>query len=748
MSTQSVSVRYRPVRIGFLIESGNISSLVKAAEINTILWGGIHNPIIAVDTDVKKARELIELFNVDVLFPVDSSETIKKIVEEDKFRSLPMLHSLFYEDWYTKKQELAVLDVINLFDCLWEKEFKLRSRTYKSRFRVMNWSTESDLDKLFTLRYGRFPSKQLNLKYEYEELFLGGLKGVKTEVGKTIAQENAALRFINPILTTSHNLTGYFGEGANFGVYFGDHNSFDDLLYFWNLRAGGMILDFIPETMIAKYKTYFATLLRDFDKYPNRHPEFPDSAILFVKTNSRMDEVSKLLKGHKSTKRLSFRVEAGYTFNEPSVFYFDWQTANCGVDKSYERYQLSVSLPLKNFLVDLGRKRNQEIAINIEPMGEFGYEGHTLKLPFLSGFNEFFSRQVAFDPWKLKVGKDGITLIEEQNRDFVTVFPIAQDAIILEIFKQAGFTDVATSHPGRIAKNIVKQMGNLEDCRVFKMECVRKLLSSPDSISRASLNQTIKIDAVKHKDLILVRGQKEATPTKSDVIKHLLDKKLISIGYSLKCSNCGLMSWFSLKQIDAVWVCQYCDASNDASQQIYDNKSTDFQTSGLFQLEKKRQEGSIPVILTLLLLQRTIRDFGFLFSTALTLKLTEAYEIDFCVIEQLPRDHSVKICIGECKENGEIDDNDIANLKLIREKLIQLGMECYLIFSKIAKFTDAETARFKVLQTENIPIILLTGAELDEPMQPYWNSKDPSLPQKHAVSLEDLQRNSAYLYLR
>jgi hypothetical protein len=46
MNTTRVYIKKRPVKIGFLIEEGNIDDLVKIAGINTLLWGGIYNPII------------------------------------------------------------------------------------------------------------------------------------------------------------------------------------------------------------------------------------------------------------------------------------------------------------------------------------------------------------------------------------------------------------------------------------------------------------------------------------------------------------------------------------------------------------------------------------------------------------------------------------------------------------------------------------------------------------------------------
>ena len=67
MATNSLSIKYRPIKIGFLIRDGSIDDLVKAAEINTLLWGGIYNPIIPVSKSNKDfSNQLLSLFSVDV----------------------------------------------------------------------------------------------------------------------------------------------------------------------------------------------------------------------------------------------------------------------------------------------------------------------------------------------------------------------------------------------------------------------------------------------------------------------------------------------------------------------------------------------------------------------------------------------------------------------------------------------------------------------------------------------------------
>lgn len=100
MAFVNLSIKYRPVRIGFLVRDGSIDDLVKTAGINTLVWGGIYNPIIPVSTDLKSAEQLMNLFSVDVLFPVSHSQGIDDLIKKYPFLRNPghYAENIFYED--------------------------------------------------------------------------------------------------------------------------------------------------------------------------------------------------------------------------------------------------------------------------------------------------------------------------------------------------------------------------------------------------------------------------------------------------------------------------------------------------------------------------------------------------------------------------------------------------------------------------------------------------------------------------
>src|SRR6267142_3180906 len=130
MATLQLKVRYRPLKIGFLVPLGDVAGLVTAARINTLLWGGIRNPILPIGGDERFTEQLLKLFNVDVLFPVTQNTDITAFTNKYPFLATigHVAENIFFEDWYTKKQNIAVLDVLHLIDYYWATQLRHRAR--------------------------------------------------------------------------------------------------------------------------------------------------------------------------------------------------------------------------------------------------------------------------------------------------------------------------------------------------------------------------------------------------------------------------------------------------------------------------------------------------------------------------------------------------------------------------------------------------------------------------------------------
>jgi len=756
MASINLSIKYRPVRIGFLVRDGSTDDLVKAAGINTLLWGGIYNPIIPVSTNSKFAEQLINLFSVDVLFPTSHTKEIDDLIKKYPFLRTPAHYAenIFYEDWHTKKNIVGYLDSLNIVNYFWEKEFKHKPKGYKSNCALIKWEENDELKYLFQILFGYFPT-EYNLKYDFENAFLKGLRSREIKISTNSSIPKNLAETISPIRLTASELIGYGGTWQGDGIYVGDENNFYDLLYFWNLRASGLFIEFLPKNKIKRFKEYIDAILEIFNNTPNRNPNIED----WINVYYRMphSEFENLVKELKSKKCLVLSHCDEIIWNglniKPANLYFGWENILASVDKSYNRYVVSVSLPEKKFIVD--KNRNVEwkhLIVSIDPISEFEFPEHTLKPPFIRQLNEFYSREIAFDPRKIRIAKDGVAAIVESNDNSLFLYPIPHQALIQKVFELAGLKS-EISQAGLITKRIIKKLEGVDGGRVFKISGVRKLfrkLKTDECITKGEATKIIWEDGnFKKFENLYIEQREKAKLTTDDVFNFLLKKDFLRPGLELICNHCKLPNWISLQEIDDIWRCNYCGDDNKTSLQLKDRGDWKFRKSGLF-AKDNNQEGAIPVILTLLVFLRIFDFSKFIYSPSLKLiSENKSCEIDFCIL-QYQRGDKIQLGIGECKsEGGVIDQEDVDNLKFIWNKVKSLNIDCYLVFSKTAeKFEQSEIDLFKKVKEENIPIILLTNKEM-EPHDSYCEIPEAdNLPEKYASDMIDMSRNSVYLYLK
>lgn len=757
--------KYRPLKIGFLVEDGSIEDLIKAAKINTLLWGGIHNPIIPVASDTSHAEHLISVAPIDVLYPIKNTSNIEQVLKKFPFLKAPryFMHELFQEDWRTKKNELAYLDAFNIIEKNYQKYFKGRQGSGKSNCAMIDWEKDDSLSNLFPILFGQY-SSDFNLKDDFRSAFIKGLRSHELKIQKDKSLSKEFANKITPIILTGQHLKNY---GRNYfrgdGVYLGDHTDFKDLLAFWNLRVVDLSIIFLPIQQVERFQEFTQEHLSRLETLNINHPnKYEPRGITFYYQNKDEKLVTEIIKkfplknppfvsGTTNFYDLEF-LEKLPTDN------LSWEFAMGNIEKIDENYSVTINLPDKKFLPETDRDlKKQTLAMSIGAHSSFWHEGRFLNLPFFRKLNEFYSREISFDPWKIRVEEEGLAVIIDLDDKYETLRPIDQNLLIKKVLELATIPS-ETSQPGLLTERIIKKIDSLEGGRIFKIGGVRKLLDqlkSGDAITRGEATKTIWQDGhfKKHENLH-IEYRRAPKLTVQDTFDFLLKKGFFRAGLEFQCDDCRLFSWLPMRDINDDWICEYCGHSNKTSLHIKDRGDWKFRKSGLF-AKDNNQEGAVPVILTLLVFKRIFDMGGFAYTTALKLKLSskeleKELETDFSIL-QYERGDQVQLAIGECKsDGGEITEEDIQNLKLARSQIESTtGMDCYLVCSKTAdKFTDTEIGIFKNLFKEDQRLILLTNKEL-EPYNPYWEDEDvDKLPHKYALRFLQMAGNSYYRYLK
>jgi hypothetical protein len=754
------------------VPDGSIDDLAKAAGLATLLWGGIYCPIVPVSADAKFAQQLIDLFNVDVLFPLAESPEINQIVEANRFLSFmqPYEIGLLSQQWQSEKKGLVCLDILHPILLYWAKQIKEVPEGESSHARLVQWHESDPLAVMFSLQFGYFPSAY-DLKIDFKRAFVEGLRGKEQAITMTDAVDEGLNENVTPIAFTSHYVESTRSRWDS-GVYIGNASSFLDLLSFWNLRAAGAALTFYPvgqRDRLEAYTKRFAASLKPTPPNPYLLPA--KFAVHYAATH---EEEARCFITELNTARekVLARVEP-VIWNglnvKPSSIRFDRQQVLANIDRKFDRPSLTLALPPRRFIVDDGEQHphinEQHLAVSLDPLTEFDYPDRTLRPPLIRRLNEFYSREAAFDPWALRVQKEGVALVIDAADSSVSLYPIERKRIVEKIFALAGIT-ATSSLPGRMASRIIEKLGgwhSIEPGRVFKVRGVRKLLKETAPMDKITLETALSTIGSERfadfKNLHLARqAGSELTPT--DVFNVLISKGIFAPKIrpsfakrtkKVSCNACGLSSQVKLRAFEGSWTCPYCDYQHSLPTLLrntfgqHDMKMWTFRKTGLF-AKDNNQEGFVPVILALMWFESAFRNADACFTTALDLKSAEPdAEIDFCVLQYKYGEH-IELGLGEAKASaGRFTQAKVNAMKAVCKKFEAIGIACFPIFAKTSDaFRESEISLFKELKGEWIQVIALSNREL-ESYEPY--SGDDDLPVRHAFTLAGMARNTDFRYL-
>jgi hypothetical protein len=749
------------VRIGFLIRDGHIEDLEKAAAINTLLWGGVHNPIIPVAAGREVfAKQFLHLFAVDTLYPVTQSPEIDALQKEYWFLQSRKMHTrnIFFQDWRSKKNKLGYLDSLNIVDKYWEREFKHKRADFKSNCTLATWRDDDPLKSVFALQFGSFP-QEFDLEDDFPHGFGTGLRAKELALGPEDRLKPEFATSIFPLQLTGMDLQGYGGGFSldRSGIYIGDQADFRDLLVFWNLRAAGYAITFVPMDHLDRMREFAAAHVKWVDELPHAHPNIEDY-IAFHYPPEHEGQCTEIIESFPTQKQRLISPYSDVIWNGlnviPRRYYFSFDTSVASVETPHDRVCVVLPLPEKKFLPESDRDiREQQLAVSVQVFTEFEYPGYTLRPPYLRELNEYYSREIAFDPWSLRVEPEGVAFVIDTHDAVERLYPIPHNDVLTKVFETAGIR-AQPSQAGLLATRIIEQLGDIERGRVFKITGVRKLIQDvgPEKpVTRSTAVQMIWDDGrfKKHEGLYIEpRKHKKLCP--QDAFDYLLKKDFFRAGLELTCARCKLLNWLSLRDIDDLWTCQYCGNEDRVSLHVRHRGDWKFRKSGLL-AKDNNQEGAIPVILSLLAFARVVHVPMVMHATALSLSSEgRSCEVDYVVFHygEFAGEDRLRIAIGEAKGGGgEINEQDIQNMRFIREQLEKQHIACYLAFSKTTDaFTVTELERFRKLRDDEVPVILLTNREL-EPYEPYLEDEDGSLPERYAHSFADMARNSEARYL-
>lgn len=733
MSSLSIRLRYRPIRIGWCVERGDFDAFRRSMRRSFSLWGGRYNPIIPID-DPEEARGLVNLFRVDCLYAASNTDAVKAFIETQVHLPWPNYQRGFVIDRGQAGKTSTFADLIAPLRMLFEEHFK--NNPHADPLVVLHeWRDEDPLADILLATFGALPSVE-----ETAQDYRGLLKQhLRAPVQRAAPDQPIALLEIGQMSLAGFNGVGLQQHYAvqsswrHAGFYLGDVTDFDDIVSFWNLRATDIPLFFYDSVHAARLDH-----LRD--QWLNRIPQVINSdrrrgTAIWSRTERAPEELSGFGDAQMYC-RVGPTLWNGLNVKAP-IMMFGAENALASVDDKAESPSISFAIP-NSPLKDDGGLSSQQFVVSVEPgIGLFGNERFTLHLPFLPALNEFYGRNAIVDWNKARAEPGSLGVIVGGSTHDLRIRAIETRQLFENIFAAVGIA-ASPSSAGLVCNRLIRQMGGVDGCRVFRIGGVRDLIEgySPDqSFTTSAAKQAIRAKGTdyplgNYNDLYIEQRPPGSRLTNDAVLAHLLRKEVFRPGLKLDCPSCQLDFWRSLDDVRTNAQCEYCGHVFHVGPQLRD-RDWAYRRSGLFG-RNDNQEGAIPVVLTLLQLLHMHEPNSFAMTTATSLLPNGAgirkCETDFVFLVHRGRDHKVQLAIGECKTRKPITEDDVQNLLRVARAFPTDRFDVFLIFTKFADFSEEELALIAAANDEYVRrVVVLTPRELD-----HWH------PYKRAAELFDI----------
>jgi hypothetical protein len=437
------------------------------------MWGGVFSPLIPMLDDEAAVDRAIAAWNVDVLAPVVLSPDSEAVDADAVAAASRLVDRHPHLRWPSRvdhlglfapigeNAELAVVDVQHVVDHLWQDSYRY---TESSDWRFPLWSENDSLSPLFACSFGDFGDGPIAARLR--RAYRNGLRAEEIRIEEQLGQEVASFRV--PIQLTAVELRRLRSIRRGDGIYLGDPADACDLRRFWNLRAQGRKITFLPNTADAeRVLPYLGARLerlppQDFDAWGTvwRSTQWePD------------DELPEFLARVVPEGMLVLRdfVDESRTRSDErrrGNFAADDETVLATVEDSPWRTRMVCSLPHNPFARSRLSPFFSHWAVSLQPRSEYAYRPKTLHLPGVPDLNGWAAREMTANTRDVRLQRESLDLIVNATEAGLDVGLLDQAEIVRKMLERAGIT-AEPSGAGEVVERIVRQMEDSRDAGSF-----------------------------------------------------------------------------------------------------------------------------------------------------------------------------------------------------------------------------------------------------------------------------------------
>ncbi|MCU7866766.1 MAG: hypothetical protein KZQ92_22670 [Candidatus Thiodiazotropha sp. (ex Lucinoma borealis)] len=725
MAIGTLTQKLRPVRIAFLVDPTDKDSVQQSIHINSLLWGGMFNPLIPcykrlpkIWVDHKSKSEsaftvikgYIEGFDPDFFVNLSGYSASQLGIEEEDIVQIEDILKSFRED-SAPTVGAGIFEVLNQF--IYDELRFIRKDTID----FIKPNIDGPHKLFLSSIYGDLG--------EFEDLFYKNYLHDFEAKEKTISIKYY-LEFAKQKYMFPRRLGAEYLEQRLRGsfLFYLDASVILDVIDYWNLRAAGFyVVPFPKQAENEEPVKKLAENVIESGYWPYRHNKDRYHHASLIKSRStKNDEIKKFseslnIKKSEKDKGIKFSLQHWY----PRIWN-EWARRN-----TQENIIPAYS---KEKDIDLLDGQNEFRIKALDPEFDIFY-ANTSGPRFANeidsriyGHDELLAQAIPLGGEHLshiigkyslrewRISKTGPVYMSNQTNWSISYEPPLAEPVMKAWFKEQGW-DVELSPSGKIAKQMINQLGGIWGISNLKHEKLIKLfqdLNNKDFVSENDFKG--RIARIVNEDSVWIE--------RDQFIQKLLEKNIFQLGVQIVCPTCTQKTWYSLEGVSNAIQCSSCLNDYNIQSIGLDEKQWAYKATGTFGLPKQAY-GAYSVLLTLHTLTRDHHEKVTPMLSFDAKKGNKEIEADLCLFtEKEFRDETIQeLVFAECKTYNKFEKKDIERMKTLAK---EFPGSVLVLATMRENLTNAEKRMIKPLvnsgrrhwkseQTYN-PVIILTGTEL------------------------------------
>lgn len=733
--TSSFTLRHRPFRIGFCVRGDELGDVAAAAQLATVLWGGFHSVLVPMDRLLRDPYSFTRDHRIDLLYAPGGEELIEGVCPHLSPRGLPAM--CCFREVQGQGVYAQTLDVLPYLHHLWTTRFQFGSASNCTRVR---W-TEGDCDApLLAVEFGTYEAP-LRLALDYGAAFEQLLKAKSLEFGPDHQISEDLARTVTPIQLTRELLRleplrlrrsdGHIGNLSG-GLFAGDSHDVCDLCDYWNLRAAGVPVRFLPIGGMDRWRPYLVAASEQVSRrlhFRMSGDEHPAASLwLPSRLMDRRDEIAAVAKSLLS--RACVYVHEFPGLHEPpharGVAFPSKVLVGSIEDFEHPHDECHVRVPVPPTPVEgMGDDmlNSQRWVLSVDRSYRT-FSSETLPIPpHAPALNSSLARVMTTALGGVRSDEWGLGFVWGPGRELLSYFAKDGLSCAKSLLALAGY-EARVSREGLKAQRVIDALGGLHACRILKLPGLRKLLRTnwePCPKTRNEIADVIwrgkksvaELSGYEHAVRGLTRGSRVNIDA---VLRHLLGCGLLNPGVRPKCDRCQLNPWIPVDSVETKVTCEFCGNAIALAPQLTLKHGCrwEFRLSGVFG-GKGAADGTIPVVLALHHLEASCMEHQVLLPSLDLEHLTSGarLEIDFMSVRSEPSGETCVI-IGECKTGDKVEQEQLDARKTLLDSISKsLSVPAFLLIAKDSdRFEAAELASYREF-AKTSKVILWSRSQLE-----------------------------------